>query len=422
MNKQEQRTFGITENLLKKPVPKFYGAGKHKVQLAYITPAEAELLADLDLHNSNPPNPGPGGIPNFNDPGKGISGAAMSAAERGDFGSKDVRASGMSLQQAKGIQAGALAAAAGKKQSKAFQDIQRMENEKKKQAEQEKLRVELLTNKANELIDKGYDPTKVLGSSSMYELDQLQQNVKNKFLAGAQKYVFDPLYDYGAKPLYQTMTTLNPNLFAISNVVLPSFNFNPTFDEDDQFIDANIFGGKYTGLYNHLNPDNPAYDFTEEMKDEFVNAIFDPAPDTTKGYTINQDISDDETANEELKNVLNKYGVTSVYNALNPASEQNRLARLDTNNDGKIDGFDFAGDNKGGGPADVYIPSSTNTTSGAAASGTGTGTATVDTTDYQGIYNNFSADQKATADKIMAMDEYDLPYAVDYVRMGGPLF
>jgi len=83
MNKQEQRTFGITKNLLKKPIPKFYGAGDHKVQLAYITPDEANLLADLDLHGSNPPNPGPGGIPNFNDPGTGMSGAAASAAEAG---------------------------------------------------------------------------------------------------------------------------------------------------------------------------------------------------------------------------------------------------------------------------------------------------------------------------------------------------
>jgi len=83
MNKQEQRTFGITKNLLKKPIPKFYGAGDHKVQLAYITPDEANLLADLDLHGSSPPNPGPGGIPNFNDPGTGMSGAAASAAEAG---------------------------------------------------------------------------------------------------------------------------------------------------------------------------------------------------------------------------------------------------------------------------------------------------------------------------------------------------
>jgi len=94
VNKNEQRTFGITENLLRKPVPMFYGAGDHKVQLAYITPDEAELLSELDLHGSNPPNPGPEGIPNFNDPAgasgpdsAGMSGVAASAGEsaaRGD--------------------------------------------------------------------------------------------------------------------------------------------------------------------------------------------------------------------------------------------------------------------------------------------------------------------------------------------------
>ena len=83
MNTAQQRTFGITENLLRQPVPRFYGAGKHKVQLAYITPDEANLLAELDLHNSNPPNPGPAGIPNFDDPGTGVSGPAASAAEAG---------------------------------------------------------------------------------------------------------------------------------------------------------------------------------------------------------------------------------------------------------------------------------------------------------------------------------------------------
>ena len=82
--KQKQRTFGITENLLEKPVPRFYGAGDHKVQLAYITPDEAKLLADLDLHDSSPPNPGPGGIPNFNDPGTGMSGTQTSAAEKNE--------------------------------------------------------------------------------------------------------------------------------------------------------------------------------------------------------------------------------------------------------------------------------------------------------------------------------------------------
>ena len=82
--KHKHRTFGITENLLEKPVPRFYGAGDHKVQLAYITPDEAKLLADLDLHDSSPPNPGPGGIPNFNDPGTGMSGTQTSAAEKNE--------------------------------------------------------------------------------------------------------------------------------------------------------------------------------------------------------------------------------------------------------------------------------------------------------------------------------------------------
>ena len=117
--KQKQRTFGITENLLEKPVPRFYGAGDHKVQLAYITPDEAKLLADLDLHNSNPPNPGPEGIPNFNDPGTGMSGSQMSAAERGD-----VKGSGMSKSEVAGIQAGFNAAAAGQQASQNFMNNQ----------------------------------------------------------------------------------------------------------------------------------------------------------------------------------------------------------------------------------------------------------------------------------------------------------
>ena len=118
-------------------IPREFGEGEHFVKLAYITPAEASLLEKVDMYDSDPPHTGPEikGIPNYNSfdsKGGFTSGEAMSAAERGDFGNKDLRASGMSLQQAKGIQAGSLAAAAGQKQSKAFQDIQRIENQKKK--------------------------------------------------------------------------------------------------------------------------------------------------------------------------------------------------------------------------------------------------------------------------------------------------
>ena len=80
--KTKAKNFWNYRKFVRKPVPRFYGAGDHKVQLAYITPDEAKLLADLDLHNSSPPNPGPGGIPNFNDPGTGMSGSQIVLQKR----------------------------------------------------------------------------------------------------------------------------------------------------------------------------------------------------------------------------------------------------------------------------------------------------------------------------------------------------
>jgi len=103
-------------------VPREFGEGEHFVKLAYITPDEANLLKKVDMYDSNPPHTGPEikNIPNYNDFGGGgkyggyRSGAAMGAAERGDFGSRDFQASGMSQQQGQAIQAGAnLAAAKG---------------------------------------------------------------------------------------------------------------------------------------------------------------------------------------------------------------------------------------------------------------------------------------------------------------------
>ena len=57
-------------------VPRYFGEGEHKVQLAYITDPEAELLKELDLHDSNPPHTGPSikNIPNYNDFGAGSDG------------------------------------------------------------------------------------------------------------------------------------------------------------------------------------------------------------------------------------------------------------------------------------------------------------------------------------------------------------
>ena len=56
-------------------IPKHFGKGKHRVDLAYITPDEAKLLTDLDMHGTTPPNTGPEiqNIPNYNGWGQGDS-------------------------------------------------------------------------------------------------------------------------------------------------------------------------------------------------------------------------------------------------------------------------------------------------------------------------------------------------------------
>ena len=194
-----------------------------------------------------------------------------------------------------------------------------------------------------------------------------------------------------------TKTPLASPLGYTARVAGNVLNFRPQFEDvdnpDSPTTKTSFFGDLGTATFGEFNPEN--YDLGDVTKQEFYNALYDPDPDSVKGYSVNRNFAD------ELG-----ISLTSEYKEQQAAKE---AAMEESKKDTR-------------GPADVYIPPSTSTTSGAAASGTGTGTATVDTTDYQGIYNNFSADQKATADKIMAMDEYDLPYAVDYVRMGGPLF
>lgn len=88
MSENEQRRFGIDKNLLKTEVPKFYGAGEHKVKLAYITEPEAEILKELDLYDSNPPHKGPGGIPNYNDSGGSGTGMGGMGSPGGGGGNR----------------------------------------------------------------------------------------------------------------------------------------------------------------------------------------------------------------------------------------------------------------------------------------------------------------------------------------------
>jgi hypothetical protein len=129
MSENEQRRFGIDKNLLKTEVPKFYGAGEHKVKLAYITEPEAEILEELDLYDSNPPHEGPGGIPNYND--SGGSGTGM-----GGMGSPGDRG---------GI---AERAAARERERAAAEAAAEAEAEANRQAEKEALAAEIAADKA----------------------------------------------------------------------------------------------------------------------------------------------------------------------------------------------------------------------------------------------------------------------------------
>ena len=70
-------------------IPRYFGEGEHKVDLAYITEPEAQLLKNLDLHNSNPPHTGPSikNIPNYNDfGGGGYTGSTGEGAGGGSVG------------------------------------------------------------------------------------------------------------------------------------------------------------------------------------------------------------------------------------------------------------------------------------------------------------------------------------------------
>ena len=104
---------GDAENV---SVPRKFRAGKNstEVELAYITPKEAGILATL---RPGSPHRGPMEVPSYDDfdaSGNYRSGAAMSAAEsRGPQNERmraDLRAAGISPQEAAGIRSGAAAA------------------------------------------------------------------------------------------------------------------------------------------------------------------------------------------------------------------------------------------------------------------------------------------------------------------------
>ena len=96
---------------------------KHpETELAYITKAEKDLLVKKDIHNSlkGKPNKGPGGIislnGDFEDMVSGVTGADISAAERGETPAS------MSPDRARDFRSAAIAAGAGQRVNPGFFD------------------------------------------------------------------------------------------------------------------------------------------------------------------------------------------------------------------------------------------------------------------------------------------------------------
>ena len=109
-------------------VPKRFKARKNApaTKLTYITDAEAKMLKKA---KKGTPHKGPKGIPSydsFDAEGNFTSGAAMSAAETGggrtERGRADMRAAGMSPQQAQDLRSAAIAAGAGQRVNPGFFD------------------------------------------------------------------------------------------------------------------------------------------------------------------------------------------------------------------------------------------------------------------------------------------------------------
>jgi hypothetical protein len=249
-----------------------------------------------------------------------------------------------------------------------------------------------------EFLDNLLGPSPNLDKAEEVQRAKFDRDKKNKINQNAilnflNKKIVNPyvdaMYNVGL-PLSQ----LTPTQFGLFSLYGNMFNFNPKKDEETGEISTSILGDTGTATFGKLNFENYKDYKGLANRQDFYDAAFDF---DEKGNYIGTDFEALETYTDNMGMVL-KDDMDLEQNLIDRREEDRRQTR---------------------GPSEEYIPPSTGTTSGVAAAGTGT---TQGSVDYQGIYNNFSPDQRATADKIMAMDEYDLPYAVDYVRMGGPLF
>ena len=202
----------------------------------------------------------------------------------------------------------------------------------------------------------------------------------------------DAVYNYGL-PLSQ----FTPTQFGLLSLYGNMFNFNPKKDEETGEISTSLLGDVGTATFGKLNLDN--YIGAEEVNpQDFYDAAFKF-----------DDEGNFEGVNEKKLNTF----VEDEGLSLKPGMD------LEQN---LIDNMEFGGD----GPQKQFMPPSTSLAEEGAASATDPQqpgqTTPTDAVNLDAVYSGLSDAEKATVDKIVEMDDYDLPYALTYVLYGGPLF
>ena len=202
----------------------------------------------------------------------------------------------------------------------------------------------------------------------------------------------DAVYNYGL-PLSQ----FTPTQFGLISLYGNMFNFNPTKDEETGEISTSNLGEVGTATFGKLNLDN--YIGAEEVNpQDFYGAAFD----------FDDEGNFEGTNFEKLEKFTEEEGLS-----LKPGMD------LEQN---LIDDREFGGD----GPQKQFVPPSTSLAEEGAASATDPQqpgqTTPTDAVNLDAVYSGLSDAEKATVDKIVEMDDYDLPYALTYVLYGGPLF
>ena len=202
----------------------------------------------------------------------------------------------------------------------------------------------------------------------------------------------DAVYNYGL-PLSQ----FTPTQFGLISLYGNMFNFNPTKDEETGEISTSNLGEVGTATFGKLNLDN--YIGAEEVNpQDFYGAAFD----------FDDEGNFEGTNFEKLEKFTEEEGLS-----LKPGMD------LEQN---LIDNMEFGGD----GPQKQFVPPSTSLAEEGAASATDpqqpAPTTPTDAVNLDAVYSGLSDAEKATVDKIVEMDDYDLPYALTYVLYGGPLF